>query len=59
MRLEIGAQLVCAGEMNGLPSGFLRALDIDDGARKAGWQAVHFTGADKLRADLRAHGVEI
>jgi 2-haloacid dehalogenase len=30
-----------------------------EGARKAGWQAVHFTGADKLRADLRAHGVEI
>jgi 2-haloacid dehalogenase len=30
-----------------------------EGARKAGWQAVHFTGAEKLRADLRAHGVEI
>ncbi|MDR7143057.1 HAD family phosphatase [Rhizobium sp. BE258] len=30
-----------------------------EGARKAGWQAVHFTGADKLRADLRAYGVEI
>ena len=30
-----------------------------EGAQKAGRQAVHFTGADKLRADLKAHGVEI
>lgn len=38
-------------------------LFIDDsypnveGARKAGWQAVHFTGIEKLREDLKAHGV--
>lgn len=38
-------------------------LFIDDsypnveGAREAGWQAVHFTGADKLREDLKALGV--
>lgn len=38
-------------------------LFIDDsfpnveGAREAGWQAVHFTGAEKLREDLKAHGV--
>ena len=25
--------------------------------RAAGWQAVHFTGADKLKADLAALGV--
>ncbi|GGB07780.1 2-haloalkanoic acid dehalogenase [Brucella endophytica] len=40
-------------------------LFIDDspanveGARKAGWQAVQFTGAGKLRADLRACGIEV
>ena len=40
-----------------------RTLFIDDslpnveGARAAGWQAVHFTGAEKLRADLKALGV--
>ena len=28
-----------------------------EGARAAGWQAVHFTGADKLKADLAALGV--
>lgn len=38
-------------------------LFIDDslpnveGARDAGWQSVHFTGADKLRADLTALNV--
>jgi 2-haloacid dehalogenase len=38
-------------------------LFIDDsypnvkGAREAGWQAVHFTGAEKLREDLKALGV--
>ena len=38
-------------------------LFIDDsypnveGAREAGWQAVHFTGAEKLRKDLKALGV--
>ncbi|NML74480.1 HAD family phosphatase [Rhizobium sp. S-51] len=41
------------------------ALFIDDvsanaqGARDAGWQAVQFTGADKLKADLRELGVAI
>ncbi len=30
-----------------------------DGAKQAGWQAVHFTGADKLRADLTALGVRV
>lgn len=30
-----------------------------DGAKKAGWQAVHFIGADKLRADLTALGVRV
>ncbi len=29
-----------------------------DGAIAAGWNAVHFTGAEKLRADLAAHGVK-
>jgi 2-haloacid dehalogenase len=29
-----------------------------EGARAAGWKAVHFTGADQLKADLRALGVE-
>lgn len=39
------------------------SLFIDDseknveGAKAAGWQAVHFTGAEKLRADLREHGL--
>ncbi|WP_159947112.1 HAD family phosphatase [Rhizobium sp. 18065] len=28
-----------------------------EGARAAGWQAVHFTGAEKLKADLAALGV--
>ena len=41
------------------------SLFIDDvlvnveGARAAGWQAVQFTGADKLRADLHQLGVAI
>ena len=30
-----------------------------EGAKRAGWQAVHFTGAEKLRSDLAAHGVRI
>ncbi|TPP10231.1 HAD family hydrolase [Rhizobium glycinendophyticum] len=30
-----------------------------EGARAAGWQAVHFTGAEQLKADLRALGVEV
>ena len=40
------------------------SLFIDDsmpnveGARAAGWQAVHFTGAEKLKADLNALGVK-
>lgn len=40
-----------------------RTVFIDDsmpnveGAKKAGWQAVHFTGADKLKADLESLGV--
>lgn len=40
-------------------------LFIDDtpinveAARDAGWQAVHFSGADKLRSDLAAHGLAI
>ncbi|MCL6706224.1 HAD family phosphatase [Pseudomonas sp. R2.Fl] len=40
-----------------------RTIFIDDslpnveGARKAGWQAVHFTGADKLKTDLEGFGV--
>ena len=29
-----------------------------EGARAAGWQAVHFTGAEKLKADLGALGVK-
>ena len=28
-----------------------------DGARQAGWQAVHFTNAEALRADLQARGL--
>lgn len=40
-------------------------LFIDDapanvkGAHAAGWQAVQFTGAEQLKADLRAAGIEI
>ncbi|THV23100.1 HAD family hydrolase [Peteryoungia ipomoeae] len=30
-----------------------------EGARAAGWQAVHFTGAEKLKADLQALGVSL
>jgi 2-haloacid dehalogenase len=30
-----------------------------EGARAAGWKAVHFTGADKLRADLATFGIEV
>jgi 2-haloacid dehalogenase len=30
-----------------------------DGAIAAGWRAVHFTGADKLRDDLARHGFEL
>lgn len=29
-----------------------------EGARAAGWQAVHFTDAETLRKDLRAYGLE-
>ncbi|AYC99941.1 HAD family phosphatase [Neorhizobium sp. NCHU2750] len=42
-----------------------RSIFIDDtlvnveGARAAGWQAVHFKDADTLRQDLIAHGVSI
>jgi 2-haloacid dehalogenase len=30
-----------------------------EGARAAGWNAVHFTGAEKLRADLSSYGIEV
>lgn len=30
-----------------------------EGAKAAGWQAVHFTGAEKLRSDLAAHGISV
>jgi len=30
-----------------------------EGAKAAGWQAVHFTGAAKLREDLAAYGVRV
>ncbi len=30
-----------------------------EGAKAAGWNAVHFTSADKLRADLAAYGIEV
>ena len=30
-----------------------------EGARAAGWHAVHFTGAEKLRSDLAAHGIKV
>ncbi len=42
-----------------------RTIFIDDtfsnveGARAAGWHAVHFTGAQKLRSDLAGYGVVI
>ena len=42
-----------------------RTLFIDDslanveGAKAAGWQAVQFTGADKLRRDLAARGITV
>ncbi|MAW87419.1 MAG: 2-haloalkanoic acid dehalogenase [Phyllobacteriaceae bacterium] len=41
------------------------SLFIDDsaknveGAEAAGWQALHFTGADRLRADLQALGIAV
>ncbi|MDL2401041.1 HAD family hydrolase [Rhizobium mayense] len=30
-----------------------------EGAKAAGWNAVHFTGAEKLRSDLAAYGIEV
>ncbi|MDE1996545.1 MAG: HAD family phosphatase [Rhizobiaceae bacterium] len=30
-----------------------------EGAKAAGWNAVHFTGAEKLRSDLAAFGIEV
>ncbi|SCB09820.1 HAD family hydrolase [Rhizobium lusitanum] len=30
-----------------------------EGAKAAGWHAVHFTGAEKLRSDLAAHGIKV
>ncbi|UJW76390.1 HAD family hydrolase [Rhizobium sp. SL42] len=30
-----------------------------EGARAAGWQAVHFTGADQLKTDLASHGIKV
>lgn len=30
-----------------------------EGAKAAGWQAVHFTGAETLKGDLAAHGVHV
>ncbi|MBO3759191.1 HAD family phosphatase [Ciceribacter sp. L1K22] len=42
-----------------------RTIFIDDsmpnveGAKKAGWQAVHFAGAEKLKADLESYGVTV
>jgi 2-haloacid dehalogenase len=29
------------------------------GAKAAGWKAVHFTGAEKLRSDLAAYGIKV
>jgi 2-haloacid dehalogenase len=29
-----------------------------EGAKAAGWEAVHFTGAEKLKQDLRSYGVD-
>ena len=42
-----------------------KTIFIDDavvnveGAKAAGWQAVHFTGAEKLKADLADYGIEV
>ncbi len=30
-----------------------------EGAKAAGWQAVHFTGAEKLKADLATYGITV
>jgi 2-haloacid dehalogenase len=30
-----------------------------EGARAAGWKAVHFTGAEQLRADLATYGIKV
>ncbi|HEY0125078.1 MAG TPA: HAD-IA family hydrolase, partial [Rhizobium sp.] len=30
-----------------------------EGAKAAGWHAVHFTGAAKLRSDLAAYGIKV
>ncbi|MDK4738830.1 HAD family hydrolase [Rhizobium sp. LEGMi198b] len=30
-----------------------------EGAKAAGWNAVHFTGAEKLRSDLAAYGIQV
>lgn len=30
-----------------------------EGAKAAGWQAVHFTGAEKLRSDLASYGIKV
>jgi 2-haloacid dehalogenase len=30
-----------------------------EGAKAAGWNAVHFTSADKLRSDLKSFGIEV
>ncbi|QND49802.1 HAD family phosphatase [Rhizobium lusitanum] len=30
-----------------------------EGAKAAGWHAVHFTGAEKLRSDLAAYGIKV
>ncbi|TWC89839.1 MULTISPECIES: HAD family hydrolase [Rhizobium/Agrobacterium group] len=30
-----------------------------EGAKAAGWQAVHFTGAEKLKQDLQSYGVDV
>jgi 2-haloacid dehalogenase len=50
-------------EQYGLDPAF--SLFIDDsprnveGARAAGWQAIHFTGAEQLRSDLARFGFEV
>ena len=50
-------------EQYGLDPAF--SLFIDDsprnveGARAAGWQAIHFTGAEQLRLDLARFGFEV
>lgn len=44
------------------PAGCLFIDDVTvnvEGARAAGWQAVQFLGADRLRADLKDLGVEV